>query len=117
MAQAFKIESHRAEGDRGVLSLQGEVDVANSQQVREAALSLLASGITGLVVDLTKTDYLDSAGLGILVGLWKRVQESGLKMVVAGAPPRVRHVFEVTRLDQVFPMREDVASALQEVAG
>ncbi len=117
MTQPFRIESRRADTDSAVLSLQGEVDVANSQRVRDAALSLLGSGVKKLVVDLTKTEYLDSAGLGILVGLLKRVKESDLKMIIAGAQPQVQRLFEITKLNQVFPMREDVASALQEVAG
>ncbi len=112
----LKIESRKADTDRAVLSLQGEVDVANSHEVREAALALLGSGVRTLIVDLTKTDYLDSAGLGILVGLLKRARESELRMVIAGAQPQVRRLFEITRLNQVFPMHDDVASALQEVA-
>lgn len=116
MNNSLHIDSRQAGNDSAVLSLQGEVDVANSEQFRNAALSLLASGIKRLVVDLSGTDYIDSAGLGILVGLLKRVKESDLKLLVAGAQPRVQRVFEITGLNQVFAMRADVASALQEVA-
>ncbi len=116
MANALQIESRREGADSGVLSLRGEVDVANSQQVRDAALALIGTGIKRLVIDLSSTDYLDSAGLGILVGLLKRARESDLTLVVAGAQPRVQRLFDITKLNQVFTMRQDVTSALQEVA-
>jgi anti-sigma B factor antagonist len=117
MPTPLKIESRKTDTNGAVLSLQGEIDVANSHEVRDAALALLGGGTRCLVVDLTKTEYLDSAGLGILVGLLKRVKEADLKLVLAGAQPQVKRLFEITRLNQVFPMAEDVASALQEVAG
>jgi len=117
MVTPLTIDAHRTDLGAGVLSLHGEVDVANSHQVREAALSLLAGGVKGLVIDLSATAYLDSAGLGILVGLLKRVKESGVTMAIAGPQPQVKRLFEITRLNQVFSMHEDVTSALQEVAG
>ena len=115
MENPLRIESCQADEHSAVLSLQGEVDVANGHEVREAALSLLGSGVKTLVVDLSKTQYLDSAGLGILVGLLKRARESERRIVIVGAQPQVKRIFEITRLNQVFSMREDVASALQEV--
>ncbi len=116
MTNSLHIDSHKEGNESAVLSLQGEVDVANSEQFKNAALSLLASGVKRLVVDLSRTDYIDSAGLGILVGLLKRVNESELTLFVTGAQPRVQRVFEITGLNQVFAMRADVTSALQEVA-
>jgi anti-sigma B factor antagonist len=116
MANALQIESRKEAGDSGVLSLRGEVDVANSQQVRDAALTMIKDGAKRLVIDLSGTEYLDSAGLGVLVSLLKRTRESDLTLVIAGAQPRVQRLFEITKLNQVFIMRENVASALQEVA-
>ena len=101
MASPLRIESRKTDPDRAVLSLQGEVDVANGHQVREAALSLFGGGVKTLVVDLTGTEYLDSAGLGVLVGLLKRAKESDLRMVIAGARPQVRRLFEITKLNQI----------------
>jgi len=116
MTNSLQIGSRRAGDDSAVLSLQGEVDVANSEQVKNAALSLLASGVKRLVVDLSRTEYIDSAGLGILVGLLKRASESGFTLLMAGAQPRVARVFEITGLNRVFVMCADVTSALQGVA-
>ncbi len=116
MTNSLHIDSRKVGEDSVVLSLQGEVDVANSEQMKNAALSVLASGVKRLVVDLTRTEYIDSAGLGILVGLLKRASEANLELIVAGAQPRVQRVFEITGLNRVFSMQADVASALPEVA-
>jgi len=116
MGNSLQISSRREGNDSAVLSLQGEVDVSNSELVRNEANSLLADDIKRLVVDLSATEYLDSAGLGVLVGLLKRVSESDLTLIIAGARPQVRRVFEITKLNRVFTMRDDVASALREVA-
>jgi anti-sigma B factor antagonist len=116
MGNSLQISSRREGNDSAVLSLQGEVDVSNSELVRNEANSLLADDIKRLVVDLSATEYLDSAGLGVLVGLLKRVSESDLTLIIAGARPQVRRVFEITKLNRVFTMRDDVVSALREVA-
>jgi len=117
MATPLKIESRPAGEGAVVLALIGEVDVSNTAQVREAALKLLSDGVTKLVIDLTATEYMDSAGLGMLVGLQKRMKESGGRMAIAGAGPRVERLFAITGLNQIFALYGEVAAALKEVGG
>ena len=114
-AAPLRVETRLAGEGTAVLSLAGEVDVSNTARVREAALQLLSGGTKKLVVDLSATEYMDSAGLGMLVGLLKRLKESGGAMGIAGARPRVKDLFEVTGLSQIFALYGDVATALKEV--
>jgi anti-sigma B factor antagonist len=115
MATPLQIDS-RLEGEgSAVLALSGEVDVSNTPQVREAGVKLLAGGGTRLVVDLSGADYMDSAGLGTLVGMLKRVKEAGGVMAIAGPQPRVRRLFEITGLDQIFSIYQDLDTAMKEV--
>ncbi|HUU54006.1 MAG TPA: STAS domain-containing protein [Armatimonadota bacterium] len=117
MTTPLKIDA-RAEGkETAVLSLAGEVDVANAAQVRDSALKLISSGVKRLVVDLNATEYMDSTGLGMLVGLLKRMRESGGDVLIAVARPRVKRLFEITGLIQVFRIYDDAAAALKEVRG
>jgi anti-sigma B factor antagonist len=117
MTTPIKIGARSEDSETAVLSLAGEVDVANAGQVRDAALKLIAGGTKHLVVDLTSTDYMDSTALGTLVGLQKRLRESGGEVTIAGAQPRVSKLFEITGLTQVFRTYEDVSAALKEVRG
>ena len=71
-------------------------------------------GRTDLVIDLGNLEFIDSAGLGVLVGIYKRVKQRGQRVVVAKAPPYIARVMKIMRLDRVFESFDDVASALAE---
>lgn len=115
MTTPLKIESRIEEDGTAVLSLAGEVDVSNVEQVREAAVKLLEGNGKRLILDLSGVEYMDSSGLGMLVGLLKRQRESGGVLAIAGHQPRVQRLFEITGLKQVFELYDDVAGALKEV--
>jgi anti-sigma B factor antagonist len=115
MSTSLRIDARVEGGETAVLSLAGDVDVASTQQVKDAALKLMSQGARNLVMDVSDTEYLDSAGLGMMVGLLKRVKERGGAMAVAGAKGRVKYVFEITHLDLVLTLSEDVRAALKEV--
>jgi anti-sigma B factor antagonist len=115
MNAQLKIDARAAGEGTAVLALVGEVDVATAAQVRQAALKLISDGTRRLIIDLSGTEYLDSSGLGTLVGLLKRIREAGGEMPIAGAQPRVERVFEITGLTQVFRLYDDVDKALEEV--
>jgi anti-sigma B factor antagonist len=115
MATPLQIDSRLVDEGSAVLALSGEVDVSNTAQVREAGVKLLTDGATRLVVDLSGAEYMDSAGLGTLVGLLKRVKEAGGAMAIAGPLPRVSRLFEITGLDQIFSVYQDLDTAMKEV--
>jgi anti-sigma B factor antagonist len=115
MSTPLTIESRREGEGAAVLTLAGEVDVSNVAEVREAALKLLEDGIKRLVFDLSGVTYMDSSGLGMLVGLLKRVRESKGEVAIAGATARVSRLFDITGLKQIFSLYEDASAALKEV--
>ena len=117
MTTPLKIDSRTEGEDAAVLSLAGEVDVANAGQVRDSALMLVDGGVKKLVIDLASTDFMDSTGLGMLVGLKKRTKELGGDVVIAAPQPQVKRLFEITGLTQVFRIYDDEAAALKEVRG
>jgi len=117
MTMPLKIDARTEGEETAVLSLAGEVDVANAEQVRDAALKLMSGGIKHLVVDLNAMEYMDSTALGMLVGLQKRMKESGGEVAIAGPKPQIRRLFEITGLTQVFRIYDDAAAALKEVRG
>lgn len=65
-----------------------------------------------LVVDLTGVDFIDSAGIGLLVEAYKRSQAANGSFALAGTPPPVQRLLGVTGLDAVFPMYDHVEGAL-----
>jgi anti-sigma B factor antagonist len=98
-------------GDVAVLAVSGEVDVATVPRLREQLHGLVASGTPRIVVNLDAVDFLDSTGLGVLVGALKRVRNNGGELALVCTSPRIRKVFEVTGLTKVFSLYDTVDSA------
>lgn len=90
-----------------ILSVAGEVDVATSPELRDQLHRLIDQGATGIVIDLSATTFMDSSGLGVLVGLLRRSKEEGRDdaLVLEGLQDPVRKVFDITGLSQVFTIR------------
>ncbi len=95
-----------------VLAVSGEVDVATVPRLREQLHGLVAQGDTQIVVDLDAVEFLDSTGLGVLVGALKRVRSSGGELYLVCTQPRIRKVFEVTGLTKVFSIHDSVDEAV-----
>jgi anti-sigma B factor antagonist len=98
-------------GDVAVLAVSGEVDVATVPRLREQLHGLVASGTPRIVVNLDAVDFLDSTGLGVLVGALKRVRNNGGELALVCTAPRIRKVFEVTGLTKVFSLYDTVDAA------
>lgn len=85
-----------------VLEVTGEVDVATAPKFREKLVSLVAGGHTRLVIDLTPTEFLDSTGLGVLVGTLKRIREAEGELGLVVPQERLLKLFDITGLSKVF---------------
>lgn len=98
--------------DYSVLAVTGEVDVATVPRLREQLHGLVAQGSKKIVVDLDGVDFLDSTGLGVLVGALKRVRSNEGDLYLVCNQPRIRKVFEVTGLTKVFTLFDSVDEAV-----
>lgn len=105
------LDLHKRDG-YAVLLVSGEVDVATVPRMREQLHSLVAQGDNRIVVDLDAVDFLDSTGLGVLVGALKRVRASGGDLQLICTQPRIRKVFEVTGLTKVFAIHDTLDEAV-----
>ena len=99
-----------------VVEVAGELDLHSAPQLRaEVGRAIEQGGAPLLVVDLSGVTFLDSTGVGVLVGALKRAREAGGALHFCGAQPRVRRVFEITGLIGALPLfatREEALSAL-----
>src|ERR1700761_9701488 len=95
-----------------VLAVKGEVDVYSAPRLREKLVELVSQGHRQIVVDMEGGDFLDSTGLGVLVGGLKRVRahEGTLRLVCT--QERILKIFRITGLTKVFPIHASVAEAL-----
>ncbi len=89
----------------------GEIDLATAAQLREAVLDLIQNGSRQVVVDLRGVEFMDSTGLGVLVGALKRLREQEGDLVLVCTEGPVLKILTLTGLDRVFPIHRDVAEA------
>jgi anti-sigma B factor antagonist len=69
---------------------------------------LIDNGNQRIAIDLSGVEFMDSTGLGVLIGALKRVRESGGSLVLGGIRPAVSRVFEITGLDRIFTIHESL---------
>lgn len=101
--------------DIPVLALSGDVDEFTCARLREALRDLLSEGESRVVVDLARVKYIDSAGLGTLVGGLRRIMEADGGLALSGPNPQVERILSLTGLDRIFQLFEDEDHAVQSL--
>lgn len=94
-----------------VVRLRGDVSAANIDPVRKAIADAIARKQPKVVIDLSATSFLSSPGLAVLVQSMQLCQRGGATLVLAGANDRVRGIFEISRLTDVFRLVGSVEEA------
>ncbi|MFZ0704482.1 MAG: STAS domain-containing protein [Candidatus Korobacteraceae bacterium] len=104
----LEIEHVEGPGDISILRLHGPLLLGNffsfQNLVRSDSAKLL-------IIDMADVPYIDSAGIGCLVGAHVSRENSGRKLIVAGATERLLNALKVTRVDQLFQFAPDVEQA------
>jgi anti-sigma B factor antagonist len=97
-----------------VLAVKGEVDVYTAPRLREKLVELVSQGKHQIVVDLEGVDFLDSTGLGVLVGGLKRLRSHDGDLTLVCTHQRILKVFEITGLTKVFSIFGSVDQAVAQ---
>ncbi len=106
----------RQEGGRTVISVSGEIDVYTAPSLRERINELVAAGQHDLIVDLEGVEFLDSTGLGVLVGSLKRVRAHDGALRLVCTQEKILKVFRITGLTKVFPIFGSLPQAIADTA-
>lgn len=99
----FSIERH---GDTLVVGVPGQLIVQNRQELKQRVLDELENGTRSFLIDFSRTGYIDSAGLGALVSLRKRVREQGGELRLANLNDDLKQLLRLTKVDTLLP-RDD----------
>ncbi|MGA8850550.1 MAG: STAS domain-containing protein [Aeromicrobium sp.] len=94
-----------------VIEIGGEIDVYTAPRLRESIVAAIDDGQHRLIIDVQKVDFLDSTGLGVLVGALKRVRGDGGSLDIVCTQERILKIFEITGLDKVFGLHATVDEA------
>jgi anti-sigma B factor antagonist len=111
----MRIEVHCSTiGVVGVVSVLGEIDLSTAARVREAVADQIDAGLSRLVIDLTRVTFMDSTGLGLLVGTHKSTTARGGGLRVVCDNPRLLRLLTVTGLGRSMVVTPTLDAAVSE---
>ena len=96
-----------------VVRVDGDVDVANTLGLRDMLAEAMDDGRASVLLDLGGVDFIDSAGVGLLVSAHRRAQAASGVFAVAAVSPTVARVLQLTRTDRVLRVLPSVEEALE----
>lgn len=112
---SMKIEEQQ-EGDITVLLLEGDIDLHHSPELRTFLQEKVKAKCPALLVDFSSVNYIDSSGLATFVEYYQGARNFSGKIAMCAMSARVRSVFELVRLGEVFPIVETADEARAKIA-
>jgi len=106
----LQVDTQRRDGYT-VLQPQGEIDFATGPQLKDAITECLVAGDVNLVVDLLKVDFIESTGLGALIGGRRRAHGLKGSLTLVCTEDQMLKIFRITGLDKVFAIFDTVEAA------
>ena len=95
-----------------VVRASGDIDLTTAPRLREAIVGVVVGGQPNVVLELQAVDFIDSTGLGVLVGLLKRTRSQGGDLRIVSTRTSLRKVLELTSLDRALPLATTVEEAV-----
>ncbi len=105
------LTTREADG-KTIVAVGGEIDVYTAPKLRDKITELVGSGSYHLVVDMQEVEFLDSTGLGVLVGGLKKVRAHDGSLQLVCNQDRLLKIFRITGLAKVFMIHESADEAL-----
>ena len=113
----IKVNTRPLDSRAYAVEVQGDIDVYTSPRVKETINELIDQGHFNMVINLEGVRYIDSTGLGVLIGALKKVREKSGKIVLICTNPQIRKIFNITGLIKIFDIYKDEEEALGSFVG
>lgn len=85
-----------------LLQLEGEIDIYTSGKLKDTFMKILEENKENIKIDAEKLDYIDSTGLGILIGILKKLREEEKNITITNIKPNIKKLLNITGLDKIF---------------
>ncbi|MGL5311853.1 MAG: STAS domain-containing protein [Peptostreptococcaceae bacterium] len=86
------------------VALEGELDVSTADKLKEYLHKLADEQLIDIKIDLTNLDYIDSTGLGVMIGVLKKLKAEEKEIYIMNPKSNVKKIFTITGLDKIFKM-------------
>jgi len=108
---------HYGKDGTEVVDVEGEIDVYTAPRLRDLLIDLVSQGSYQLVVNMQKVEFLDSTGLGVLVGGLNRVRAHDGSLDLVCTRERILKIFRISGLTKVFGIHQTVDQAIAATKG
>ena len=103
--------TERTDGEVLIVKLSGDIDLQHSPKLRQLLQAKITNRVPVLLLDFTEVAYIDSSGLATLVEYYKNSRGYSGRLAVAGLSNRVRSIFDLVRLSEIFGVYQSIAEA------
>lgn len=115
MIPHFELGEESADSGANVVFVRGEIHLSTAPRLWERLSSVIESGKTMLVLDLSAVEFIDSTGLSVLLNGLRAVHQRDGRMALVCTNPTVLRLFQITSLDTTFDIFADREAALAHV--
>lgn len=112
----FAIDEHRLDEDTHVIAVTGEIDLFTAPEFKQRVAAPIDAGCANVIVDLSRTTFIDSSSLGVLIGAHRRLKRRGGRLAVVCDNQVIVKTFRITGLDGVFRLVPTIDEAVKEDA-
>ena len=109
----MNISTRKMESTAVLEIMDARIDAATAVEFKDQVRAIIDDGQHDIILDLSRVDFIDSSGLGAIVGVLKYLGQRGT-LTVAGVTASVESMFKLTRMDRVFRLYPNVEAALSQ---
>lgn len=84
------------------INLEGELDVSTADKLKEYLHGLVEQEVVDMKIDLSSLEYIDSTGLGVMIGVLKKLRTNDKEIYIINPKSNVKKIFTITGLDKIF---------------
>jgi anti-sigma B factor antagonist len=100
---AIAIEkNYKEEQNQWTIKLSGEMDINSSDEEKQELQDIIDQNRADIEIDCEELSYIDSTGIGVLIGILKKIKKSDKKIVLKNTKDNIRRLFNITGLDKIF---------------
>ncbi len=110
----MRVTAERQDADIAILHLDGRLDLVSAATVKSEILKMVNDGHPRVVVDLQGVPFIDSSGLGALIGGLRAARTAGGDLRIANVGEQARMILQLTTLDRVLTPHSDIEAALAQ---
>jgi anti-anti-sigma factor len=115
MIDEVQLKPISSQSDIMLIKIRGFFDSVAAYQFQEKVHTLIDDGIVKYIVDLEELEHVSSAGIGFFYNLTMELRKHHGKIIFTNVPEQVGYLFNITRLIEIFPLRESVSAAVAAI--